>query len=267
VEIAERTGEFAVLGTVGPMPEAHSGVIAARWQDPWAQVTGGGVSYAAVADEQHPGADWNWHLSVVPRSEFADIVARCEQDGWTLAGAWAAEALRIAAWRPRLGRDVDNKTIPHELDLMRTAVHMSKGCYKGQETVARVHNLGHPPRRLVFLHLDGSEHTLPVAGSDVLAPKQADDVEALAKERAVGKVTSVIRHHEAGPIALAVVKRRADPEQQLVVRDPNIGAEDGEGNPAETSYYAAAQEVIVRPDAGQTVGRPQGDFLRTPRRR
>jgi len=267
VEIAERTGEFAVLGTVGPMPEAHSGVIAARWQDPWAQVTGGGVSYAAVADEQHPGADWNWHLSVVPRSELTDIVAQREQDGWTLAGAWAAEALRIAAWRPRLGRDVDAKTIPHELDLMRTAVHLSKGCYKGQETVARVHNLGHPPRRLVFLHLDGSEHTLPVPGSDVLAPKQPDDAEALATERAVGKVTSVIRHHEAGPIALAVVKRRVDPEQQLVVRDPNIGAEDGEGNPAETSFYAAAQELIVRPDAGQNVGRPQGDFLRKPRRR
>ena len=128
-----------------------------------------------MQEDEHPGADWNWHVSVVPRTDLADIVAQREQDGWTLAGAWAAEALRIAAWRPRLGRDVDAKTIPHELDLMRTAVHMSKGCYKGQETVARVHNLGHPPRRLVFLHLDGSEHTLPVPGSDVLAPKQPDD--------------------------------------------------------------------------------------------
>src|SRR5699024_4612416 len=117
VEIADRTEDCAVLGTVGPMPEAHSGSIVAHWLDPWAQVAEGGVSYAAVTDEEHPGADWDWHLSVVPRSEFADIVARCEQDGWTLAGAWAAEALRIAAWRPRLGRDVDNKTIPHELDL------------------------------------------------------------------------------------------------------------------------------------------------------
>ncbi|MGO1523774.1 MAG: CAF17-like 4Fe-4S cluster assembly/insertion protein YgfZ [Nesterenkonia sp.] len=267
VEIADRTDDYAVLGTVGPMPEAHSDVITARWQDPWPQITAGGVSYAAVQEDEHPGADWNWHVSVVPRTDLADIVARREQDGWTLAGAWAAEALRIAAWRPRLGRDVDAKTIPHELDLMRTAVHMSKGCYKGQETVARVHNLGHPPRRLVFLHLDGSEHTLPVPGSDVLAPKQPDDLEALANERAVGKVTSVIRHHEAGPIALALVKRRADTEQQLVVRDPNIGAQDGEGNPADPSFYAAAQELIVRPEAGQNVGRPQGDFLRTPRRR
>lgn len=265
VEIADRTPDYAVLGSVAPLPEAHSGVIAARWQDPWAQLSAGGVSYAAVADDEHPGKDWNWWLSIVERSKLVHTVEQLEADAWTLAGTWAAEALRIAAWRPRLGRDVDAKTIPHELDLMRTAVHMTKGCYKGQETVARVHNLGHPPRRLVFLHLDGSEHTLPVAGSDVLAPKQPDDLEALAAERPVGLVTSVARHHEAGPIALALVKRKADPQQQLVVRDPNHGAQDGEGNPAGPSFYAAGQELIVRPDAGQNVGRPQGDFLRKPR--
>lgn len=265
VEIADRTADCAVLGSVVPLPEAHSAVIAASWQDPWAQLTAGGVSYAAVAEDEHPGTDWNWWLSVVERSQLTQTVEQLEADTWTLAGTWAAEALRIAAWRPRLGRDVDAKTIPHELDLMRTAVHMTKGCYKGQETVARVHNLGHPPRRLVFLHLDGSEHTLPAPGSDVLAPKQPDDVEAMAAERPVGVVTSVARHHEAGPIALALVKRKADPEQQLVVRDPNHGSQDGDGNPAGPSFYAAGQELIVRPDAGQNVGRPQGDFLRKPR--
>ena len=104
----------------------------------------------------------------------------------------AVEALRIAAWRPRLGFETDDKTIPHELDLLRTAVHLTKGCYKGQETVARVHNLGHPPRRLVFLHLDGSLHTLPAPGSDVVLG-----------EKTVGRITSAALHHEAGPIALA----------------------------------------------------------------
>ena len=73
-----------------------------------------------------------------------------------LAGTWAYEALRIAAGRPRLGLDTDHRTIPHELGWIETAVHLSKGCYRGQETVARVHNLGHPPRRLVRLHLDGA---------------------------------------------------------------------------------------------------------------
>ena len=85
-----------------------------------------------------------------------------------LAGTWAAEALRVAAWRPRLGFETDHRTIPHEVDWLRTAVHLHKGCYRGQETIARVHNLGRPPRRLVFLHLDGSGHVLPdsrVAGA------------------------------------------------------------------------------------------------------
>jgi len=113
-----------------------------------------------------------------------------------LAGMWAAEALRVAAWRPRLGFETDQRTIPHEVDWLRTAVHLHKGCYRGQETVARVHNLGRPPRRLVFLHLDGSGHTLPGRG-----------VEVEAGGRVVGRLTSVARHHELGPIALAVIKR------------------------------------------------------------
>jgi tRNA-modifying protein YgfZ len=99
------------------------------------------------------------------------------------------------SWRPRLGFETDYRTIPHELDWLRTA-HLHKGCYRGQETVARVHNLGRPPRRLVFLHLDGSGHVLPERG-----------VEVEADGRVVGALTSVARHHELGPIALAVVKR------------------------------------------------------------
>jgi len=113
-----------------------------------------------------------------------------------LAGMWAAEALRVAAWRPRLGFETDQRTIVQEVDWLRTAVHLHKGCYRGQETVARVHNLGRPPRRLVFLHLDGSGHTLPERGAEV----QVGD-------RVVGRLTTVARHHELGPIALAVIKR------------------------------------------------------------
>ncbi len=272
VEITDRTAEYAVLGSAEPLPQELPGgtVAPARWQDPWPRLGPGAASYAAVEEDGHPGADWSWHLTVIPREALSGVVDGLAEQGWTLAGTQAAEALRVAAWRPRLAREVDEKAIPHELDLIRTAVHLSKGCYKGQETVARVHNLGHPPRRLVFLHLDGSEHTLPAVGSDVLAPKDAGpggaDPEALASERAVGVVTSAARHHEMGPIALALVKRRVDPEARLVVRDPNAGsAQEGEETPA-PSFYAAAQELIVRPDAGKTVGRPQGDFVRAPRR-
>ncbi len=257
VEITDRSAEFAVLGSMAALPATTTPAPQIVWEDPWPQLGVGAASYAEIEESQHPGSDWSWRLSLVPRDGLGAVIDSILQAGWMLAGTMAAEALRIAAWRPRLAREVDEKAIPHELDLIRTAVHLSKGCYKGQETVARVHNLGHPPRRLVFLHLDGSEHTLPAIGSDVLPASAESSPEQLTQERAVGKITSVGRHHEMGPIALALVKRKVDPALQLVVRD---------GAGEEPSFYAAAQEIIVRPDAGQAVGRPQGDFLRGPRR-
>ncbi|MBR7825909.1 folate-binding protein YgfZ [Actinospica sp. MGRD01-02] len=138
------------------------------------------------------------------------------------AGVWAAEALRIAGHRPRAGLETDQRSIPHELGWIGSAVHLNKGCYRGQETVARVENLGHPPRRLVMLHLDGTEEHLPPHGSPVLL----DD-------REVGAVTSSARHYELGPIALAVVKRTVPVDAVL----------QADGVPA-------SQEVVVAPDTG-----------------
>ncbi|MEV5326835.1 folate-binding protein [Nonomuraea sp. N2-4H] len=156
---------------------------------------------------------------LVPRSELGEHMGR------PLAGLWAYEALRIEAHRPRLGFETDHKTIPHEVGWIGTAVHLSKGCYRGQETVARVHNLGHPPRRLVFLHLDGSVDTLPPHGAPVIFESQE-----------VGVVGSSARHHELGPIALAVIKRTVPVDAQLLA-----------------GGVAAAQEVVVPPDAGRNV--------------
>jgi tRNA-modifying protein YgfZ len=145
--------------------------------------------------------------------------------GVRLAGLWAYEALRIAAHRPRFGLDTDHRTIPHEAGWIDVAVHLDKGCYRGQETVARVHNLGRPPRRLVFLHLDGSVDHLPAHG---------DPVELGG--RTVGFVGSAARHYELGPIALAMVKRNVPLEETLLA-----------------GGVAASQEVIVSPDTGSTV--------------
>ena len=113
------------------------------------------------------------------------------------AGLWAFEALRVEARRPRLGLETDHRTIPHEVGWIGTAVHLDKGCYRGQETVARVHNLGRPPRRLVLLHLSGERDELPPAGH----PGRSSD------GRAVGFLGTAVHHHELGPVALAVVKR------------------------------------------------------------
>jgi folate-binding protein YgfZ len=137
-------------------------------------------------------------------------------------GLWAYEALRIARGEPRLGLDTDPRTIPNEVGWIGTAVHMEKGCYRGQETVARVHNLGRPPRRLTLLHLDGSENRLPEVGSEL---KSGD--------KTVGFVGTSARHHELGPIALALVKRNVPLDVQLEV--------DG---------LPVAQEVLVDPEVG-----------------
>jgi folate-binding protein YgfZ len=162
---------------------------------------------------------------IVPRAELAARVAELRAAGAALAGSWALDAFRIAAGRPRLGLDTDHRTIPHEVGWIETAVHLDKGCYRGQETVARVHNLGRPPRRLVLLHLDGSADKLPVHGDLVLADGAT-----------VGFTGSTARHYELGPIGLALVKRTTPVAATLTV--------DG---------VAAAQEVIVSPDAGANI--------------
>ncbi len=132
---------------------------------------------------------------VVPRSQAPDWLNRLTAAGLRQAGVWAYEARRVVALRPRLGVDTDDRTIPHEVGWIGSAVHLDKGCYRGQETVARVHNLGKPPRMLVLLHLDGSTDR----------PSTGDPV--LAGGRAVGRLGTVVDHVDLGPVALALVKR------------------------------------------------------------
>lgn len=200
-KVAWQVLDLEVYGTWGkPVAETF-------WADSWPQVSPGGFRYGQPAAEP-----WNWFENV---GEFA---------GLEIVPESAADALRIAAHRP-WAPEVDEKTLPHELDLLATSVHLTKGCYRGQETVAKVHNLGHPPRRLVMLHLDGSGHLLPLIGADVT-------LAGVAK----GKVTSVGQHHEMGPIALAVVARSVPETAEL-----------------EAGGVSAAQEVIVPASAGATV--------------
>jgi folate-binding protein YgfZ len=155
--------------------------------------------------------------------------------GKTLAGTMAADGLRVAAGRPKAALEVDDKSLPHELDLLSTAVHLSKGCYRGQESVAKVHNLGHPPRRLTFLHLDGSEHALPDVG---------DEIRVAGEEKVRGKVTSVAQHFDMGPIALAVISRSVPEGAELEV----VGKH---------GVIAATQEVIVPQSAGAVANIPK----------
>jgi folate-binding protein YgfZ len=231
VEVADRSAEFATVGSLGT-PVA--GVV--TWRDPWSAVVAGGHQYATAT--AHPGAEWTYSETLVPRAALATLTDR------PAAGILALEALRIAAWRPRAATELDATAIPHEFDWMRSAVHLAKGCYRGQETVAKVHNLGHPPRRLVMLHLDGSDNVAIAPGDEV---RLADTV--------VGRVTAAATHFELGPIALAVVRRATDPAATLTVT-------------AAEGVVSAGQEVIVPTDAGAEADVPRlprlGAVRRTP---
>lgn len=231
VEVADRSNDFAVIGQIGAgIPQAHvSNGVALVWQDPWPGVVTGGVRYSMARP-----AKWQWTESLVEVSRVDAVLAEYEK-----AGTMAYDALRVAAHRPRQLTEVDGKALPHEFDWLSTAVHMSKGCYRGQETVAKVHNLGHPPRRLTFLHLDGSGHFLPSAGDEVFVP--GDD-------RVRGHVTIAAQHFESGPIALALLSRGVPEDAALVVR-------------GDSGEIDAAQEVIVPASAGKAADIPKRNLL------
>jgi folate-binding protein YgfZ len=169
---------------------------------------------------------------LVPRPALGEVAEQLRAAGATTAGVSAFEARRVVGRRPRLGVDTDHRTIPHEVGWLATAVHLDKGCYRGQETVARVQNLGRPPRRMVMLHLDGS---VVRPGSPVAAGS-----------RTVGFVGTSVTHHELGPIALAVLKRTVPDDAVLSVTD---------SDPASTRPVAAS----IDPDAGPAAPtRPAG---------
>ena len=157
-------------------------------------------------------------FALVPRAELEEMKKVFGANA-TQVGTWALDAERVAAGRPRHGFDTDAKSIPNELGVIHGSVHMNKGCYRGQETVAKVYNLGKPPRRLVMLHLDGHAVVMPPTGTPVMNG-----------EVQVGFLGTVARHYELGPIALAIVKRNTPVDAELTV----------EG-------VAAAQQIIVKP--------------------
>ena len=144
-------------------------------------------------------------FALVPRNEVVEM-AQTFNAVAIQVGTWALDAERVAAHRPRIGFETDHKSIPNELGVLNGAVHMNKGCYRGQETVAKIFNLGNPPRRLVMLHLDGSDVGFPTTGTKV----ENDGV-------VVGFIGTVARHHELGTIALAMIKRNTPTDSTLSI--------------------------------------------------
>ncbi len=227
VSVAER--DVAVFSSVRAGTNTPEAVAALpghlwTWEDPWPGVVEGGAAY--FQGERHPGARTPMMFHAVSRDAADEFEAAWLAGGAASgaaeahaapssappgarsstpspaggkrrrAGYLAWEAMRIAAWKPRLGRETDARAIPPEVDWLRSAVHTTKGCYRGQETIARVINLGRPPRRLTYLQLDGSRGDLPAPGTPITVGG-----------RQVGVITSSARHADEGPIALALIAR------------------------------------------------------------
>lgn len=217
VVITDCSADYAVVATWNTDVEGS----ALQWLDPWPEITSGGYRYGQASSEV-----WLYRENIIP---IAAIEKVWNQFG--KAGTMVIDALRVASHRPAGPNEIDEKSLPHEYDWLTTAVHLSKGCYRGQEAVAKIHNLGHPPRRLVLLHLDGSGHALPEVGDEVYQ-----------EENLVGKITTVGQHYEMGPIALALVKRNTDLAAALTVHCLNGGEQ-----------LSAHQEEIVPASAGAVV--------------
>ena len=227
VEVLDRSEDFVIIGSFGfALAESfESNGITISWHDPWPGVTEGGYRYGTGKAQAY-----DWYESVVEKKNVSKVF-----EDLLPSGTMAAEAIRIAAHRPRQISEVDEKALPHEFDWLSTAVHLNKGCYRGQESVAKIHNLGHPPRRLTFLHLDGSGHDIPNVG---------DEIFLAGEDRARGRITSTQQHYEMGPIALALLQRNLSEDVEVLVRTKN-------------GDIAATQEVIVPASAGKTVDVPK----------
>lgn len=196
-----RTSDLLALGGYG-----HADVEGVVWRDPWPAMGADTVSYRA--DEGHPATGHDRYIALVTKDMYTAALESQERAGMM---AWTAQ--RVADQRPAM-RDLDERSLPHEFDWLRTAVHLNKGCYRGQEAIARIVNLGRPPRRLVFLHIDGSEDRLPAVGSEVMR-----------EEKSVGTVRAVAMDMDLGPIALALIKRNVPTDAELTVDGLPVSAE------------------------------------------
>ena len=237
--------DLQVAGAIGDGVQKLADVVknlVTTWRDPWPGITPGGSTY--FTGTRHPGANYRAG-GVVVALEAGQTAASGQEAapgqapaaGLTQVGELAWEALRIEAGLPRWVREVDARAIPNELDWLRTGVHLNKGCYPGQETIARTVNLGRPPRRLVQLQLAGWQGQLPEVGARVYLP--AGDNPA---GKVVGAITSVARHWELGNIALALVRRGVPAQAELAVD-------------LEAGYESASQELLVDP-AGKAEASP-----------
>jgi folate-binding protein YgfZ len=204
VELHKRTLERGLLSLIGPLAER---IVAAQGladeEHANAAVELGGVDALAVRTDV--GID-----VICDAADSERLIAALRERGATPVGEAAVECLRIERGRPRYGIDLDESVIPQEAGLNERAVSFTKGCYVGQETVARLHYRGKPNRHLRGLRLSEAAAT---------------GLELRLSERVVGHVGSSTISPALGPIALALLRREAEPGSVVAVGEQGTTAE------------------------------------------
>jgi folate-binding protein YgfZ len=204
VELHKRTVERGLLSLIGPGARAVAGAADLPEQE-HANAAGDidGTSVLFVATDV--GVDL-----LCDAADTDALATALRGRGAADVDEASAEVLRVETGRPRYGIDLDDTVIPQEAGLNERAVSFTKGCYVGQETVARLHYRGKPNR-----HLRGLRLSAPAARGDELR----------LGERVVGKVATAVVSPRHGPVALALVRREAEPGATVVVGDGGETAE------------------------------------------
>jgi folate-binding protein YgfZ len=201
VEISELGADRAILSLIGPAAAEVAGTGPLSPEHAHGELDVAGVAARAVATDL--GVDL-----ICEAGDAAELAEGLSAAGAAPVSEEAAEIIRVESGRPRFGREMTSATIPQEAGIDERAVSFTKGCYIGQETVARLHYKGKPNRRLRGLCLE--------------APVNAGEVIKL-DGRDVGQVGTAVLSPAHGPIALAIVRREAEPGAIVTIGDGGSG--------------------------------------------
>ncbi len=202
VEVEEASNAWAVTSLIGPAADQAAGAAPLEGEHAQRRFERQGIEVLAVATDL--GLDL-----ITPAGRASELHDLLAESGAVEVSEEATEILRVESGRPRFGREMSNATIPQEAGIEGRAVSFTKGCYIGQETVARLHYKGKPNR-----HLRGLQLEAPVS----------DDEEIALEARQVGRIGTAVISPVHGPIALAVIRREAGPGALVEVGEHGVGA-------------------------------------------
>jgi len=232
VQLHKRTLERGLLSLIGPDSARVAGVEERLAEVEHANTPVEIDGVAAIAIRTDTGVDL-----ICDSTDTTTLADALLARGAIPISEDAAEIVRVERGRPRYGIDLDDTVIPQEAGLNERAVSFTKGCYVGQETVARLYYRGKPNR-----HLRGLRLSEPITTEDVLG---SEGVELRLGERTVGRLTSSVVSPTYGPIGLALVRREAEPGMSVnvIAANPERDRVDDDGARGEAGVSAEVVEL------------------------